>query len=139
MQEGTFMIPAKMSGEEVQALIHSQPCEQVAATFSLVGDKWSTMIVIYLSTGPCRFNHLKRQIGGITQRMLTLTLRKLEREGLVVRTVYPTVPPQVEYALTPLGESLREPIQNLGRWVIENQPELERARREYDASNTKQK
>lgn len=129
------MIPTRTSGGDLQALLHTQPCEQIAATFSLVGDKWSTMIVIYLSTGPCRFNQLKRQIGGITQRMLTRTLRKLEREGLVQRSVYPTNPPQVEYALTQLGQSLQEPIHQLGRWVIENQSELERARQRYDALN----
>lgn len=78
MQEGTKLIPA----EDVQDILHSYPCEEVAATLSLVGDKWSILIVMYLSTGPCRFNELKRKIGGITQRMLTLTLRKLEREGL---------------------------------------------------------
>lgn len=127
------MIPPALSVEDVQALLHTQPCEEIGSTLALVGDKWSMMIVIYLATGPCRFNQLKRQIGGITQRMLTLTLRKLERQGLVTRTVHPTIPPQVEYALTPLGQSLREPVQILGQWVLEHQDELQRSRREYDA------
>lgn len=129
-----MVIPAAMSPEDVQALLHTHPCEEIAATFSLVGDKWSMMIVIYLATGPCRFNQLKRQIGGVTQRMLTLTLRKLERQGLVNRTVHPTIPPQVEYSLSALGQSLRGAVQVLGLWVLENQAKLENARKTYDAT-----
>ena len=128
------MIPARLSPEEVQAMLHTHPCEETAATLSLVGDKWSMMIVMYLATGPCRFNDLKRRIGGITQRMLTLTLRKLERQGLVSRTTHPTIPPKVEYALTPLGNSLCEPVQFLGLWVLENQAALQRAKDQYDAA-----
>lgn len=135
MHRDVSVKPAALSAEDVHAMLGTQPCEEIAATFSLVGDKWSMMVVIYLSGGPRRFNALKRQIGGITQRMLTLTLRKLERQGLVSRNVFPTVPPQVEYALTPLGQSLRAPVQMLGLWVLEHHDELQRARHAYDAGN----
>lgn len=128
------MIPA----EDLEKILHSHPCEEIAATLSLVGDKWSVMIVMYLAAGPTRFNELKRKIGGITQRMLTLTLRKLEREGLVSRTVHPEVPPRVEYALTELGQSLREPVQGLGMWVLQHQSELKQARARFDRPKGKQ-
>jgi len=82
----------------------------------LITDRWTPLVIFLLSDGPCRYTQLKRQIGGITQKMLTQTLRKLEDEGLATRTVYPTSPPSVEYALTPLGETLREPIQQLLHW-----------------------
>ena len=131
------MIPADLSAEDVQEMLHTQPCAEIAATLSTVGDKWSVIIVMYLATGPCRFNDLKRRIGGITQRMLTLALRKLERQGLVSRTVYPTVPPKVEYALTPLGYSLLEPVQSLGLWVLQHHAELKRARERYDTQDSR--
>jgi DNA-binding HxlR family transcriptional regulator len=83
----------------------------------LVTDKWTPLVISLLHDGPKRYTHLKRQIGGITQKMLTQTLRKMEEEGLATRTVYPTTPPSVEYALTPLGETLWEPIDELLRWT----------------------
>ncbi|MBE3559823.1 MAG: helix-turn-helix transcriptional regulator [Ktedonobacteraceae bacterium] len=82
----------------------------------LVMDKWTPLVVFLLQQGPRRYTHLKRQIGGITQKMLTQTLRKLEREGLVRRTVYPTSPPTVEYTLTSLGETFCEPLERLFHW-----------------------
>jgi DNA-binding HxlR family transcriptional regulator len=82
----------------------------------VVMDKWTPLVVFLLQDGPQRYTQLKRQIGGITQKMLTQTLRKLEKEGLATRTVYPTSPPTVEYALTPLGETLREPLEELFNW-----------------------
>jgi DNA-binding HxlR family transcriptional regulator len=100
---------------------------------SRIGDKWSVLIVMLLSTGPRRFSELKRAIGGISQRMLTLSLRGLERDGLVKRTVFPTVPPRVDYELTDLGRSLCEPVQAIGTWAFENHAEIERARARYDA------
>lgn len=134
-QEGTHLIPATLSPEEIQVHLHTQPCEEIAGTLSLVGDKWSMLVVMYLAAGPCRFNELRRRIGGVSQRMLTLTLRKLERHGLVNRTVHPTVPPHVTYALTPLGQSLREPVQALGMWVLRNRDRLREARHDYDAAD----
>jgi DNA-binding HxlR family transcriptional regulator len=93
-------------------------CRNVSPVLNRIGDKWSVLIVMILARGPRRFNELKREIDGISQRMLTLTLRGLERDGLVSRTVEPTVPPRVTYALTDLGESLVEPVEALGSWAI---------------------
>jgi DNA-binding HxlR family transcriptional regulator len=97
-----------------------------------VGDKWSVLIVMLLSEGPKRFSELKRSIDGISQRMLTLTLRGLERDGLVTRTVFPTVPPRVDYALTDLGQSLRGPVVELGKWATDNLAEIDASRRRFD-------
>src|ERR1700756_5737291 len=85
-------------------------CRAVASVLARVGDKWSVFVIMMLDEGPKRFNELKRMIGGISQRMLTLTLRGLERDGLVTRTVFPTIPPRVDYELTTLGRSLWEPV-----------------------------
>ncbi|RKG67662.1 transcriptional regulator [Corallococcus exercitus] len=86
------------------------------------------MVIVNLGQGPVRFSDLKRAIEGISQRMLTLTLRNLERDGLLTRTVYPTTPPSVEYALTKLGRSLLEPVSALAMWAQQHRPEIERAR-----------
>lgn len=107
-------------------------CRGVSDVLSRVGDKWSVLIVMFLGGGPRRFNDLKRAIGGISQRMLTLTLRGLERDGLVTRTVFPTIPPRVEYELTPLGCSLWEPVKALGRWAQAHQAEIAEARAVFD-------
>ena len=93
-------------------------CRAVGSVLSRVGDKWSILIVIMLREGPRRFNDLKRSVDGISQQMLTRTLRGLERDGMASRTIYPTIPPQVEYDLTPLGHSLSEPVIALGSWAI---------------------
>ena len=90
----------------------------------IVKDKWSIKILFLLKEGPQRYMQLKRQAGGTTQKMLTQTLRKLEREGLVSRTVYPSSPPTVEYALTSLGERLQEPLQQLVQWAVDYTAEL---------------
>ena len=108
-------------------------CQAVASILSRVGDKWTVLIVMTLASGPVRFNTLKRTIGGVSQRMLTLTLRGLERDGMVTRTVFPTIPPRVDYELTPLGHSLRIPIQALGDWAFAHIPVVEQARAEFDA------
>ena len=105
----------------------------VASILSRVGDKWTVLIVMTLASGPVRFNTLKRTIGGVSQRMLTLSLRGLERDGMVTRTVFPTIPPRVDYELTPLGHSLRIPIQALGDWAFAHIPVVENARAEFDA------
>ena len=110
-------------------------CRGVAAVLSRVGDKWSVLVIMLLGQGPRRFNELKRMIGGISQRMLTLTLRGLERDGLVTRTVFPTVPPRVDYALTDLGRGLSAPVMALGAWAHRHQPEIETARRNFDGRN----
>jgi DNA-binding HxlR family transcriptional regulator len=110
-------------------------CRAVASVLARVGDKWSVFVIIYLGDGPKRFNELKRMIGGISQRMLTLTLRGLERDGLVTRTVFPTIPPRVDYELTDLGRGLARPVQVLGKWAFEHLPEIEGARSKFDARN----
>jgi DNA-binding HxlR family transcriptional regulator len=86
-----------------------------------------------LADGPRRFNELKRMIGGISQRMLTLTLRGLKRDGLVTRTVFPTIPPRVDYELTALGHSLKDPVEALGKWAFAHIAAIEKARIDFDA------
>jgi DNA-binding HxlR family transcriptional regulator len=108
-------------------------CQAVSSILSRVGDKWTVLTVMMLADGPRRFNELKRMIGGVSQRMLTLTLRGLERDGLVTRTIYPTIPPRVDYELTALGHSLRQPIEALGEWAFAHIPVVEKARADFDA------
>ena len=96
-----------------------------------VGDKWSMFIVMLLGDGPVRFNELKRRVDGISQRMLSLTLRNLERDGLVSRTVTPSVPVRVDYALTDLGRSLAVPVRQLGMWAQDNHAAVAAARERY--------
>ena len=112
-------------------------CKAVSEILARVGDKWSVLIVMLLGNGPRRFNELKRMIGGISQRMLTLTLRGLERDGLVTRTTFATIPPRVDYELTPLGRSLWEPVRSLAGWAHANQHEIARARQAFDRLKAK--
>lgn len=111
----------------------SESCRGVSRVLARIGDKWSVLIVMLLADGPRRFNEMKRMIDGISQRMLTLTLRGLERDGLVSRTVYPTIPPRVDYELTALGHSLREPVMALGRWAQANLDHIAEAQSRFDA------
>lgn len=97
-----------------------------------VGDTWSILVIINLQEQPVRFNALKRSIEGISQRMLTVTLRSLERDGLVTRTVRPTTPPEVEYGLTELGQSIAVPIAALGSWAASNRDHMRQARQAFD-------
>ncbi|KIC17559.1 winged helix-turn-helix transcriptional regulator [Leisingera sp. ANG-Vp] len=99
-----------------------------------IGDAWSVLLVIELAKGPCRFNALRRVIEGISQRMLAVTLRNLERDGLVSRTVLDLSPPQVEYALTERGHSLFQTIRQLASWANEHQPGIRASRTAYDAA-----
>lgn len=110
----------------------STQCQRVGKVLAIVGDKWTVMIVRVLIERPHRFNEIKRTVGGISQQMLTRTLKALERDGMVSRTVYPTVPPQVEYALTPLGQSLAVPVRALGAWAGEHLDEIENNQARYD-------
>ena len=91
-----------------------EECRAVGAVLSLVGDKWSVMIIVILGRGPMRFTEIKRAVGGISQRMLTLTLRRLERDGLVTRSKFERIPPRVDYELTALGCSLRQIVEPFG-------------------------
>ena len=112
-------------------------CKAVSGVLARIGDKWSVLIVTRLGARPLRFNELKREIGGISQRMLTLTLRGLERDGLVTRTVFPTIPPRVDYELTALGRSLLEPVSALGDWALKNIGRIDAARLKFDNANAK--
>jgi DNA-binding HxlR family transcriptional regulator len=109
-------------------------CRQVGEILSLVGDKWTMQVVVALRDQPRRFNDIKRNVGGISQQMLTRTLRTLERDGLVDRTVFPTTPPQVEYALSPLGRSLSEPVRQLSQWARAHLAIIYDNRSRYDAN-----
>jgi DNA-binding HxlR family transcriptional regulator len=106
----------------------------VSSVLGRIGDKWSVLIVSRLGDGPMRFNELKRSIGGISQRMLTLTLRGLERDGLITRTVFPTVPPRVEYELTALGRSLLSPVSALAEWALKNRRRIEDSQTKFDGT-----
>ncbi len=114
-------------------------CLAVREVLNRIGDKWSVQIVALLGDGSMRFNELRRSIEGISQRMLTLTLRGLERDGLVTRTVFPEIPPRVEYELTKLGDTLLEPIQELAEWAAEYRPAIQAAREKFDSSSAKRR
>jgi DNA-binding HxlR family transcriptional regulator len=111
----------------------SSNCTAMSDVLNRIGDKWSVMVVGILSRGTLRFNELKRAINGVSQRMLTLTLRNLERDGLVTRTIYPEVPPRVEYTLTEMGKTLTQPINALWDWSAEHHVAIVEARHVYDA------
>lgn len=111
---------------------NTQTCQRISALLSRIGDKWTLLIVRSLGRGPMRFNALKRELGSISQKMLTQTLRNLERDGLVTRTVTPTTPPQVEYALTAMGRDLSEPIAALAEWTLAHADCIDAARADYD-------
>lgn len=116
----------------------SENCQAVSEVLQRVGDKWTVLVVKTLGRGPMRFNELKRTIDGISQRMLTLTLRALERDGLVTRTVHPAVPPRVEYDLTQLGRSLIAPVTALAMWAIDHRNAIDGARTRFDARSSSQ-
>ncbi len=114
-------------------------CGATREILNRVGDKWSVLVVVLLGEGTMRFNENKRTIDGISQRMLTSTLRGLERDGLVKRTVHPTNPPQVKYALTKLGQTLLEPVRVLAVWAQGHRGEVMKARAVFDRATTKQR
>ena len=129
-QEGTLLSDRNT---DVTLEVHDAPqCTAVNDILARVGDKWSVRVVMALTDGSQRFNQLRREIPGISQRMLTRTLRGLERDGLVSRAVTPSVPPRVDYALTALGRSLCDPVARLGNWAIANITKVEAARAFYD-------
>lgn len=137
--EHTHVTAGGLSHDEVFARMEKHgvasveaSCRPVTDILSRIGDKWSVMIVMLLAPGPRRFNEMRRSINGISQRMLTLTLRGLERDGLVTRTVFPTIPPRVDYELTELGQSLCRPIEALAEWAFKNRAHVEAARARFD-------
>lgn len=107
-------------------------CQRISEMLSRIGDKWTLLIVRELGQGPLRFSALKRRLGSISQKMLTATLRNLERDGMVSRTVTPVTPPQVEYALTAMGHDLFRPIAALAEWTITHADAIDAARQAYD-------
>jgi DNA-binding HxlR family transcriptional regulator len=123
-QEGTRATPGNLHVPE--------DCRAVSEVLARVGDKWTVLVVSTLGDGPKRFNELRKALGSISQRMLTLTLRGLERDGLVTRTVTPSNPPRVDYELTRLGRSLLEPVSELGLWARKHRAAIQDARSRFD-------
>lgn len=116
-----------------------EDCHVVLEVLDRVGDKWTVMVVGVLAAGPTRFNAVQRSIPGLSHRMLTITLRGLERDGLVERRAYPTSPPKVEYELTEFGHSLIEPLRVLAGWAMGNRTKILTARARFDAQNPQRK
>ncbi len=117
---------------------NTQDCRAISSILALVGDKWTVLIVVLLGDGPKRFNEIKRMVGGISQRMLTFTLRGLERDGLVTRTVYPTTPQRVDYELTKLGSTLWKAVEPLGAWARDHVVEIHMSRERFDGKKVAQ-
>jgi len=126
-----------MSPRHISTSHPTESCLAVREVLDRVGDKWSVLLVALLADGPMRFSELRRSIDGISQRMLTFTLKALERDGLVTRKVYPTVPPKVEYALTERGRTLLGPITALAEWAEGERAEIQKARATYDAKEAR--
>lgn len=110
----------------------TEDCRAVSSILARVGDKWTVLIVVLLGDGPKRFNEIRRMVGGISQRMLTFTLRGLERDGLVTRTVFPTTPQRVDYELTTLGSTLWEAVEPLSSWARAHVGEILTSREQFD-------
>lgn len=113
--------------------IRSVDCQKISQVLARIGEKWSVLIIMRLAGGPQRFTELKRAINGVSQRMLTLCLRGLERDGLIKRTVIAVMPPHVEYELTPLGRSLTVPVTALGSWARDHLQAIDQAREAFDS------
>lgn len=128
-QERTALIPSNLHVPE--------DCRAVSEILARVGDKWTVLVVGVLGDGPKRFSEIRRALGSISQRMLTLTLRGLERDGLVTRTVFPAIPPRVDYELTKLGRSLLKPVSGLGLWARQNRAAIQDARKRFDAAESR--
>ena len=128
-QEGTAVLPSNLHEPE--------DCRAGSEVLSRVGDKWTVLVVWTLGDGPKRFNELRKALGSISQRMLTFTLRALERDGLVMRTAFATIPPRVDYELTKLGRSLLGPVSELGLWARKNRSAIQNARLRFDAHLTR--
>ncbi|MBO9603196.1 MAG: helix-turn-helix transcriptional regulator [Novosphingobium sp.] len=135
-QEGTLLSDSHIGVPAATPVVHTgTTCQTVTEVLNRVGDKWSMQVVMNLGAGALRFNELRRAIAGISQRMLTRTLRGLERDGLVSRTVTPSIPPRVDYALTELGQSLQGPVNVLGAWAVGNREAIAAARERFDLEN----
>lgn len=130
-QEGTFATPGNRQD--------TTACEHISRLIARISDKWTLLVVRVLGRGPCRFNALRREVGEISQKVLASTLRELEENGFVSRTVTPVTPPQVEYALTKLGRDFLRPVQSLAEWAIENSSRMDAARAAYAKRRTGQR
>ncbi len=126
-KKGTIMTP---SAETIE-----HDCRPVGEILHQIGGKWTVLVINTLSDGPMRFSEIKRMVGGISQKVLTATLRELEMDGFVTRTVTPSIPPRVDYELTELGRDLQRPLHALGQWAIENRSKVLQARRQYFFEN----
>jgi DNA-binding HxlR family transcriptional regulator len=131
-QERRNLSPSHSNVTPVPASHESSACPNVTPVLNRVGDKWSMQIVMQLAGGSKRFSELKRALDGVSQRMLTLSLRGLERDGLISRHVTPTIPPRVDYELTDLGTSLREPVVALGQWALDHIDCIRGAQQRFD-------
>jgi DNA-binding HxlR family transcriptional regulator len=129
-QGGTFLIPRHPH--------RTEDCRAISEILQRVGDKWTVLVVGKLGDGSMRFNELRSAVGGISQKMLTTTLRGLERDGFVTRTVFPTIPPRVDYELTRLGRSLLEPVNELSLWARKHRAAMEEARTRFDRTQAPQ-
>ncbi|TMB97809.1 MAG: helix-turn-helix transcriptional regulator [Chloroflexi bacterium] len=126
------MCPSNNKG--TKGLLHSsEECVSIDEVLNRVGDKWSLQVISQLGAGTLRFTELKRSVAGISQRMLTLTLRQLERDGLVERTVYPIVPPKVEYKLSDFGRTILVPVTDLANWALTYRLDIQAAREAFDS------
>ena len=133
MEDGTSLSLGHTGGTDVRHRLEATQTCAVRDVLDRLGDKWSLLVVELLGAGTQRFTELRRDVDGISQRMLTLTLRRLERDGLVRRTVHPVVPPRVDYELTPLGRSLLDAIAPLVTWARHHRADVAAARADYDA------
>jgi DNA-binding HxlR family transcriptional regulator len=133
-KEMTTGKPQDNTGPIPRHLHVAEDCRAVSEILARVGDKWTVLVVGVLGDGPRRFTEIRRALGIISQRMLTLTLRGLERDGLVTRTAIATIPPRVDYELTKIGQSLLEPVNGLALWVRNNRAIIQDARRRFDAA-----
>jgi DNA-binding HxlR family transcriptional regulator len=115
----------------------TEDCRDLRSILALVADKWTVLIVVLLGDGPKRFNEIKRMVGGISQRMLTFTLRGLERDGLLTRTVYPTTPQRVDYELTKLGSTLWKAVEPLSSWARAHVSEILTSRKRFDEKDAR--
>src|SRR5438874_6205780 len=134
-QERTDLIPGHTEMTVLLPDPASEDCRALSSILARVGDKWTVLIVVLLGDGPKRFNEIKRIVGGISQRMLTFTLRGLERDGLVKRTVFPTTPQRVDYELTKLGGTLRQAVEPLGLWARAHLSEIMTSRERFDGKD----
>ena len=140
VQEGTFLILGNIDRTIGRAMCDNydpNKCQTVSEMLARLGDKWTVLVIMMLGDGPQRFSDLKRSVVGISQRMLTLTLRALERDGIVERTVHPTVPPKVEYALSDRGRSLRCALVPVADWVMEHREGIEESQTRFDSETGK--